>query len=339
MKPLSRKYTAPPGNSWMGWGEVIQLQGPNQTGSQTLVTDTAYDSTGQAVFSGRARTVSSSGGSYYAPTWPSIPHTTAAYDALGRPKLVTYADGSQEQTYYGYAWTSYVDQNGHVTVTVKDELGRLARDEEYTGSYPGTLTLYNSVTYSYDELDRLIGVKDTANSQGITTIAYDGFGRKQSMSDLDLGSGTHKWTYLYDVLGNLLTQTDARGCAISVDYDSLNRPRHKNYYGPGACGSTPSVTFNYDETPDMYHTLRGYRTSMVDGTGTTHWDYDGQGQIRHQESTVFGVNSLMNSYNDAFGRPSLQYLPNGESINYTYNPAGTLEWVIRDRLLPIRYYL
>jgi YD repeat-containing protein len=39
------------------------------------------------------------------------------------------------------------------------------------------------------------------------------------MSDPDMGN----WSYVYDALGNLTSQTDARTCVTTLGYDALNR--------------------------------------------------------------------------------------------------------------------
>ena len=64
----------------------------------------------------------------------------------------------------------------------------------------------------------------------------------------DGGALLQRVDYGYDVFGNLTSQTDARNCVTAITYDDLNRPRTKTYSGPGACDSTPDVTYAYDST-------------------------------------------------------------------------------------------
>ncbi len=47
------------------------------------------------------------------------------------------------------------------------------------------------------------------------------------MSDPDLGT----WSDAYDAVGNLIRQTDARGCVITFSYDELNRLTGESYGG------------------------------------------------------------------------------------------------------------
>ena len=60
--------------------------------------------------------------------------------------------------------------------------------------------------------------------------------------DPDMG----KWYYGYDLAGNLVWQTDARGCTTSFIYDELNRLETKSYAG-SACGGAGSANYYYDE--------------------------------------------------------------------------------------------
>ena len=84
----------------------------------------------------------------------------------------------------------------------------------------------------------------SASRGGATaTFGYDMAGRKKSMSDPDLGN----WGYTYDGTGSLASQTDARSCATSLGYDSLNRLVSKSYSN---CPTTSSVTYTYDD--DVY---------------------------------------------------------------------------------------
>ena len=56
--------------------------------------------------------------------------------------------------------------------------------------------------YTYDKLGRLTNVRDHVGN--MTTLVYDAYGRKEQMSDPDMGT----WSYAYDTAGNLTRQTD-----------------------------------------------------------------------------------------------------------------------------------
>src|SRR5690606_6881461 len=79
-----------------GLGRVIQTQGPYEIPGYLVLTDTSYNAQGLVQNSGLPRTLSGTGGSHFAPTWPSTPHSVTSYDALGRTLLVAYPDSSTE---------------------------------------------------------------------------------------------------------------------------------------------------------------------------------------------------------------------------------------------------
>jgi RHS repeat-associated protein/uncharacterized repeat protein (TIGR01451 family) len=298
-----------------GLGRMIQTQSPYETAGTLILNDTSYNAQGLSYYQGLPRTLSGTGGTIFTPTWGSIPHTTNSYDALGRITSVAYPDSTSETTSYSGLRMTAIDRNNHQKVQQIDDFGRLIKVEEYTGS--STYTLYATTTYEYDPRDLLKKVTDAAGNQ--TTIGYNGFGRKDSMTDPDMGA----WSYGYDVFGNLNSQSDARGCGITVIYDDLNRPTQKLYSGLGACDATPDVTYTYDSTTGGNKGI-GYRTGMTDGSGSTSWTYNALGQATNQSQTIDGTNYQLGATFDALGRPLTQSLPNTEVLNYSYNAMGAL---------------
>ena len=325
-----------------GLDRVIQTQSPYYS-SRLLggasVSDISYNAQGLTLYSGLPRFVNTNSypgsGNYFAPTWAGIPHTTTSYDALERKTAVAYPDGSQESFSYSGFNTTTIDRNGHQKAQQVDEFGRLVTVYEYTGSNP--YTLYASAAYRYDERDLLKSVIDAAGNQ--TTMTYDGFGNKTSMTDPDLGT----WNYSYNVsadnvYGNLHVQTDARGCSITIIYDALNRPTRKTYSGPGACATTPEVDYTYDSTAGGNQGL-GHRTGMTvdpnnQGPATT-WTYNvlvllGQVTnqayiVTNQTQAIDGTNYSLGTNLDAFRRPLTQNLPGTtETLTYGYNAMGEL---------------
>ena len=56
----------------------------------------------------------------------------------------------------------------------------------------------------------------------LTQLTYDSLGRKLRMDDPDMG----RWTYAYDAVDNLTSQTDDRVVMTSFAYDQANRLTH-----------------------------------------------------------------------------------------------------------------
>jgi RHS repeat-associated protein len=303
-----------------GLGRVIQTQSPYEDSGYLVLNDTAYNAQGMVQYTGLPRILSGSGGSYFAPIWGSIPHSTSFYDALDRVTATYYMDGSVENSYYWWLRTAQIDRNGHTKVQQKDAFGRLARVEEDTGN-SSPYILYATTSYEYDVRDLLKKVTDANGNQ--TIIGFNGFGRKISMTDPDLGS----WTYGYDVLGNLTTQTDARNCVTTVTYDDLGRPTGKTYGGPGACDTTPDVTYTYDSTTNGNEGV-GRRTGMSDtSNAATTWFYNDLGQVTQETHNIESTNYNVDTAFDAFSRPISQTIPSAgstETLTYSYNAMGTL---------------
>jgi YD repeat-containing protein len=87
------------------------------------------------------------------------------------------------------------------------------------------------VTFTYDPLGNML----TATRGATMTLTYDKAGRKWTMADPDMGN----WSYVYNALGSMTSQTDARARVTNLSYDALNRLTGKTYSN---CPSTPSVT-------------------------------------------------------------------------------------------------
>ena len=298
-----------------GLGRTIQTQSPYETSGTLILSDTLYDARGMTLYEGLPRAYTGAGGSFHAPAWASVPHTTAQYDALGRLASATHPDSTVETVSYNGLRTTMIDRNNHQKAQETDAFGRLIKVEEYSGT--GSFTLYATTSYTYDESDALESVTDAAGNA--TAIHYNGWGRKDSMTDPDMGY----WTYGYDVFGNLNSQTDARGCATTVLYDDLNRPTTKTYAGPGACDTTPDVTYIYDSLTGGNEGY-GRRTGMSNNNASASYFYNTLGQMTSTTQTIEGANYTTSATFDAFSRPRAQTLPSGEALTYAYNAMGAL---------------
>ena len=200
----------------------------------------------------------------------------------------------------------------YATTTRSDIWGRVVKVTPPTGP---------SVAYTYDAADKLLTV---VRGGLTTTLTYDFGGRKTSMNDPDMGI----WGYTYDALGNLKTQTDARGCITTLVYDSLNRLTGKTY--SGACSGT-AVAYTYDSgTNGIEH-----RTGMSDGSGSTSWSYDSRGRMTQEIKAITGSGTFKTQwgYNSADLITWMKYPSNNssgvsEQVNYTYLNQLLLDTVI-----------
>ena len=279
---LGRKYEQRVKNA------QVVVGGSTQTAD--LITSYGFDADGNITSQSVPHTSGESGG-----------NTTTAYDVLGRPVSVTAADGTNVSYTYADTQTTSTDASGHTTTNTLDVLGRTIQVTPPTG--PG-------VSYAYDALDRLT---QTTYGSVVTNIQYDAGGRKTGMQDADMGS----WTYVYNALSALTSQTDARGCITTLGYDNLNRLTGKTY--SGSCSGT-AAGFTYDQ--GTYG--KGQRTGMSDASGSTSWTYDARGRLTG-ETKVIGGSSFATgwSYNLA-DLPVTQTYPDGEVVTSSYTPQLTL---------------
>ncbi|MBN2007556.1 MAG: hypothetical protein JXA21_29695 [Anaerolineae bacterium] len=307
-----------------GLGRVVQTHTPTadwtyDADGYDLVQDTSYDGLGRVVSQSVQYTVPSY---YYDPNDPQNPYHApdlnqpqmrTEYDMLGRVTRVSNPDGTAAtMAYVGHEMTA-VDANGHQMRQTVDDLGRMVQVEEFTGQ-AGSATVYATTHYGYDMLDNLVVVTDTKNN--VTTMAYDGLGRKLAMSDPDMGG----WSYAYNPAGSLTEQTDARGCAITFTYDHLERLTGKSYGGAAVC-SQPPVSYIYDAGGATAFAV-GQRTGMTYPGGETTYAYDVRGRLVNTTQAFSGTTFTTGyTYDDLDRQVSVTY-PGGEVVTTGYDNAG-----------------
>jgi len=239
--------------------------------------------------------------------------TQTTYDLVSRPLAVTEPNANVSAYAYNGLSSSVTDPAQNVTTTLKDVWGRVTSVDAATDA---------DLAYYYNTRDLLTSVeKGTVGSHLTTSLTYDQAGRKISMDDPDMGD----WTYTYNALGSLISQTDARTCVTSLDYDALNRLTGKTF--SGSCSATPSISYTFDV--GAYG--KGHRSGMTDGSGSTAWTFDARGRTLSEVKTISG-NPFITSwtYNSA-DQPVTMTYPDGEVLNYDYNSQGALNALTNDQ--------
>jgi RHS repeat-associated protein len=242
------------------------------------------------------------------------------YDVAGRATQETNPDTTRTLACYKNGVTVKIDANNHRRREVRDVKGQIIKIQEYTGLFttcdPAENTPYASTNYTYDVLGNLRFLTDAKGNQ--TEMRYDTLGRKNYMSDPDMGI----WTYDYDANGNLKNQIDAKNNQIIFSYDELNRLRTKHY------PTGPDVVMYYDEvTPNYFN--KGRLTKMTDGSGQTVYNYDNAGRISNSTKTITGTPTPYTlGYTYLNGRlDSITYPDNTDTVSYKYDTAGNLNKV------------
>jgi RHS repeat-associated protein len=273
------------------------------TDSKIIVTETEYDVRGAVTRS--STPYFETGGT---PLW-----STSIYDAMGRVVQATAPDGTRGLSCHD-DWVSVsIDANDHKKRTTRDAYGRVAKVEEYTGTFTTCSTAvgtpYATTTYAYDVLGNLKTLTDAKGNQ--STMVYDTLSRKTSMHDPDMGD----WTYQYDANGNLTLQTDAKTQQIHFQYDALNRRVQKDYGTQKTLGSG-DVVYTYDGTTNN---RKGRLQQVDDASGTTTFYYDITGRVTKTDKVVDSITYTTQSAYDGLGRVTSLTYPNSSTVTQTYN--------------------
>jgi RHS repeat-associated protein len=245
--------------------------------------------------------------------------TRYAYDDARRLTQVTDPLGHARQ--FGYDpmsnRTSYTDPLGKVTNYERDAFDRLAKIT-YPAKEAGATRLFE--TFEYDKIGRPTKHFDTANRP--TQYAYDDATRTNTVTNPEMEATTVKYnqrfqttevrdalnqtyTFTYDPLGRLLSQTRA-GASISYEYDpNGNRTKRTDYAGrvtnytfdklnrltrteydnnnPAESPANPvdklASNYAYDEISRL--------TSATNEAGTVSFKYDGRNRLINT-TDVFG---------------------------------------------------
>ncbi|HFE66376.1 MAG TPA: RHS repeat protein, partial [Chloroflexi bacterium] len=240
---ISTNYTLDNLTYYDGFGRVIQQRERyvevDGSGKRDIVTLNNYTATGQVNCASSPFSITTAP-YFVTDACTSKPHTATTYDALGRARFVTEPDGSRTEHRYSInnnlgplrLHHNVINPNRQRMRFSYDSLNQLAQVTEFTGNCGGywgyncgagdaNWAEYAATKYEYDVSGNLTKVTDAANS--VTTMSYDGFGRKTSMSDPDMGN----WSYEYDPAGNLTRQMDANNNVLCFEYDGLNRLTRK----------------------------------------------------------------------------------------------------------------
>ncbi len=267
-------------------GRVIATDTQGFAG-QTIRQASEYDALGR--MSKQSRPYFLSGGT---PAW-----TTFAYDALGRQTSITLPDSSQSTFAYNGLTTSVTNDKNQTETTLKNARGEIV-----------SVTDANSKTtsFTYGAFGNRTSITDSAGNIGV--MIYDTVGRKIASVDPDLG----EWEYEYNVLGELISQTDAKNQTITTTYDKLGRPLTRNEDGE-------TSTWVYDTATKGVGKL--HTASSTNGYLRTQ-AYDSLGRPSSEAVKIDGVTETVTTTYDANSRINRVTFPSGFSTQYVYTSLG-----------------
>ncbi|GJI93773.1 hypothetical protein RugamoR57_04910 [Duganella caerulea] len=244
-------------------------------------------------------------------------------------------DGMLERTYdvNGNVLSSK-DWNGSKTVYTYDT----ARNLELSRTEASGTTYARTATTAWHATLRL-PVK-IATPLRLTTLSYDAAGNVvsktvQATTDANgaqglgatLAGAARSWSYTYNEVGQVLTATGPLNDTTSFSYDSegnlagiTNAAQQMTSYSQyDANGRVGRITDPNGLATDLTYTARGWLSDSAVGGESTHYDYDGVGQVT--KVTMADGSTLSYTY-DAAHRLTGISDSSGNSIVYTLDLAG-----------------
>jgi RHS repeat-associated protein len=180
-------------------------------------------------------------------------------------------------------------------------------------SRAGAEKLEEVIAANYDDNHEgnLASTQDPAGN--VVRASYDLKGRKIQSVDPDMGT----WNYVYDALGQLVQQINARGQIAVVSYDAGGRV---------VARAEPdlSSSWSYDNCTNGIGALCSKSTN----TGFSQsYTYDSLSRPQVTTTTVDTTYTASVAY-DANGRISSQTYPTGAAVNFNYTPLGYLQTIV-----------
>ncbi|MEU3130803.1 polymorphic toxin-type HINT domain-containing protein [Streptomyces sp. NPDC047726] len=306
----------------------IETQDPSPDDAGRLITETSYDSRGQAW---------RNSGVYYATgaaepvpvtaqelNYPSA--TETRFDGAGRVTAVIakkFGDETKRTTttYTGDTTTVVPPSGGTVRTTVADALGRITELKQYTNT---DRTTSQSTKYTYNKHGRLEQVTDPSGAKW--AYGYDAAGRQDYVDDPDKG----ETTTVYDKGGRATDVTDGRKITLHTDYDDLGRPTALTQ------GTTKRASWEYDKATkglgQLYRTTRhngnDAYTSTINNYNALYAPVGTTVTIPTAEGALAGTYAWTDVYNPHTGQlmetaqPAVGGLPEEDVVNaYAYGSS------------------
>jgi len=244
-----------------------------------------------------------------------------SFNVLGQ--LTSVTDGLN-QTVFSAGYSDSYDGNGNLIHSAdgnayeqKQAYDPLNRLTSIIQNYSGTdqATRNTSTSFSYDTLDRLVGVTDPSGLA--TSYSYDGLNDRTSVQSPDAGLGSDT----FDTAGSLLTHTDPKGVVSTSTYDAINRQTSVSF--SDSSQTNDSVLYFYDDGAGYTGCANsepiGRLTRIYEYSVVTEFCYDAQGRVTEKQENMSGnTNKTFYSYTPA-GRLKTVLTPNGTLTTYGYN--------------------
>lgn len=339
-------YTDPLVDNYGRSSRTAVLNGSSS--SPFYLQDTCYDANGNVSFQSYRYQGGTAGNPWSTPKVCSGSGDAYTYDALGRVKSITHADGTNIQYSYTGRATKVTDENGVSRITQEDGLGRTTAvcevsNNSLQGDSPSPCGLDIAgtgylTTYSYD-----LANHKTTITQGVQQRVFqtDWLGRTILTQEPERGQTIY--SYAYNGTGLLVTRKRPRAnqtnagvlTTTSTQYDTLGR-----IVSIGYDDGTPTKSFSYDQATawgDSSLSLgasKGHLTEVYTATSPQptfgFFIYDAMGRIQRMDECLpsgcdLGTyeKSLLYTY-DWLGNMLSSTDGIGVESTYSYTPANEL---------------
>ncbi len=279
----------------------------------------------------------------------SKPTTTAygqqRYDAFGRAVETIGLDGTitLRTKYHALSADAWDAEDigpgihqGTYASEQKDGHGRVVKTTERVRGAGGTLeerhVLFDHLpTGEVTAITRQRGAESVARA-----ISYDSLGRMTANEDPNTGT----WRYVYNLAGDLVGTSDARGCGVNYAYDAAGRLISEDY-SPCETHHEPydgdaEVTYTYDAESGTNFGL-GRLSSVSDRGSVSTSSYDPRGRVVEVERSINAPNGapITQSFSktmtyDAADRPTEETTGarDGTSVTTSYTQRGAVDTVV-----------
>jgi RHS repeat-associated protein len=240
--------------------------------------------------------------------------TNNTYDNLNRLTQTIDNIGNTDQ----YAYDSRnnlvlsTDAKGNTVHYEYDGLKRLIKttyDLRAGGGAPGSIVDTIVTRKAWDENSRLLS--NTDDNGNTITYSYDTLNRLILTTYAD-GTTTSS---IYDANDNVVNLTDQNGTLVTNTYDALNRLINRSIVPAPGVGGTTSETFGYDGLS---------RTTLAqDNDSTVIFTFDSLGNLRSENQNGKTISS---SYDGVSNRVNLNY-PSGRSFTQVFDALNRIQQI------------
>lgn len=224
---------------------------------------------------------------------------TTTFDDYGRQKTVQYPSGlTTTLTYSG------------LTVTGTDGFKTTSSTKNANGHVVSSSDNGGTITYEYYAHGSL---KNSNYSGTKVEMEYDEWGRKKKLKDPSAG----EYTYSYNAIGELLTETTPNG-TTSFIYDDFGNIMESTIEGANTDSKT---TYTYDNNTKLLATIRYEDFNNGGAYDEYSYDYDSFKRLYVVTENKFGNFYQRVTLFDGFGRPFK------ESYNAIASGKQSAKWI------------